>query len=89
MITPTRLVLRPSVTEPVVPMTTRRQAKQHDVASLLDKLKPLLAISEHTRPYRRQMSLVVDVHGILPDGSGARCRGRYFRGIRGRVEIAR
>ena len=45
MPTTPRLDLRPGVTEPVVLMVSRRQVEQHDVASLLEELKPFLATS--------------------------------------------
>ena len=45
MPTAPRLDLRPGVTEPVVLMVSRRQVEQHDVASLLEELKPFLATS--------------------------------------------
>ena len=61
-----RFDLRPGVTEPVVLIISRRQVEQHDVASVLNELKPLLATREDTRLYRGQMSLVVDGYNDDP-----------------------
>ena len=61
-----RFDLRPGVTEPVVLIISRRQVEQHDVASVLNELKPLLATREDTWLYRGQMSLVVDGYNDDP-----------------------
>ncbi len=66
MATTPRFDLRPGVTEPVVLMISRRQVEQHDIASLLDELKPLLAKREDTWLYRGQMSLTVDGYNHDP-----------------------
>lgn len=66
MATTPRLDLRPGVTEPVVLMISRRQVEQHDVASLVDELKPLLATREDVWLYRGQMSLTVDGYNHDP-----------------------
>lgn len=47
-------------------MISRRQVEQHDVASLLDELKPLLATREDVWLYRGQMSLTVDGYNHDP-----------------------
>ncbi len=61
-----RFDLRPGVTEPVVLLISRRQVEQHDVASVLEELKLLLATREDTWLYRGQMSLVVDGYNDDP-----------------------
>ena len=61
-----RFDLRPGVTEPVILMISRRQVEQHDVASVLKELKPLLATREDTWLYRGQMSLAVDGYNDDP-----------------------
>ena len=52
--------LRPGVTEPVVLMISRRQVQEHDLASVLESLKPFTAAREDAWLYRGQMALVVD-----------------------------
>ncbi len=61
-----RFDLRPGVTEPVVLMISRRQVEQHDVASVLNELKPLLATREDAWLYRGQMALAVDGYNEDP-----------------------
>lgn len=61
-----KLDLRPGVTEPVVLMISRRQVQEHDLASVLDSLKPFTAAREDAWLYRGQMALVVDGYNDDP-----------------------
>ena len=58
--------LRPGVTETVILMITKRQVKDRDVASVLDRLKPLTAAREDAWLYRGQMALVIDGYNSDP-----------------------
>ena len=55
-----RLDLRPGVTEPLVLMIPSREVEVGDIASVLLRLKVVLATREDAWLYRRQMTLVVD-----------------------------
>ena len=60
MAPPPRLDLRPGVTEPIVLLISRHEVESGDVASVVSRLKPLLATREGAWRYRGQMTLVVD-----------------------------
>ena len=61
-----RLDLRPGVSEPVVLLISRREVEAGDLASVLYRLKPLLATREDAWRYRGQITLAVDGYNNDP-----------------------